>query len=155
MLFACIFGASLHERGQLLQGLFRAQFIVFGPNAGGNALEEDGDFRSLGRVGEAGGDFHLTGEIWVLRFELNHFDDFLVGDQLDKSALEGIRAGGGLASRRMLRVQVGERHAEGAAFARIKDVHMTLHVIWHAPFGDSVWVEAGLVYGFTGRLDDL
>ena len=88
-------------------------------------------------------------------FELDSFHDFPVGDQLDKSAFEGVRVVGGLAAGRTRRVPVGERHSERAAFTRVEIVHMTLHVRRRAPQGHGVRIEAGLIYGFARRPDYL
>jgi hypothetical protein len=75
--------------------------------------------------------------------------------QFKKSAVEGISVARGLATRQMLWVLVGERHAKSAAFARVDGVHVTFHVIRRPPSCHSVRVEAGLIYRLARRLDDL
>src|SRR5215208_6006205 len=138
-------GASFDEGGEFPQGLFGAQSVVLRPDARWEILAADGDLRAVGGVGEARGDGHLARESRVGRLELHDFHDLLVGDQFEEAAPERIRVVGGLAARRLLRVPVGERHAEGAAFPRVEDLHVAGHGVRHAPPGQRVRIEAGAI----------
>jgi len=113
-------------------------------------MRRDEDRAAVG-IGQRDGDRHLAAERRIVGLEFDHLDDLFIRDKPGEATVEGVGVGGRLAGagRRV----IGERDAEGAAFAGIERAHVAGHAGRHHPRRHGARVDQRPIDGRARGID--